>query len=863
MVSKRSELKKDAIGVTMLVGLIVLIGVVGLVFTVATKDGTLIKNVVFCWMATVMFMVLLGTCLFKGEVLIPRSKMMVPFGVYVCLSVISMVLSRYRYASAQELINLLCCGMLLFVTVRAVTGERAFRIVAGMIAIVAALSCLYGILQHYGVDPVFGNEMPWGERERSFSTMGHPNFFATFLILGLPVLLSLFFWSEGGLVKGLLMVLVCGALLCLFYTESRGAWLGYLGALPVWFLFSLGSRRLRVILLGPVVGVVVAMLVLLLSETTQGYVVVWALPFWLTAILGLQLASGERKVRFAKKPAWGALLVAAVVLVSNVFVDRKEIGGRMESVFEAEKGSVRTRRILWAGTLNMFMAKPLFGWGTGTFGIYFPKFRDPATAGKIMPNTLHAHCEYLETGSETGVIGLGVLLWMLGAFLWESVRRVGHAREGLQKMAIVGLLAGCIAILLQASVSVTTRWVVGRFFLWLGIGLTIAAGGMRPLASKSGKGSKKKQNELRKRDGERFWRMRVKPIRSPAARVVFILLGVGVATAGGWWGSRVFKSAVLTRKGEGFQIAAETIGDNLNEGGLLKGLRKREMLREQAVWFYERAIELNSYNLFAYYKLAHCYNLQGRFRDSLRTYRRMAKLAPDGSDIHFNLGVVFANMRKWQESRKEYETALSMKVGPLSWLGLARAHENLRLFDRAEEQYEAMLKAYPNDVRGLNSLAGLYLRRGKNRKAMELYGKVLGIDPEDVDARLGAGLIYQAIGDDHKAGGDSERAMEYYRKSVAYLHVAVARRPDNVPIRAALALACAEVGRFDDALTQLQTASRIKRGHPLVHLNLGKVYVRMRQPEKAEEEFRRTREIDPTGPWGADAREQLRRMGLE
>ena len=93
-----------------------------------------------------------------------------------------------------------------------------------------------------------------------------------------------------------------------------------------------------------------------------------------------------------------------------------------------------------------------------------------------MPNTLHAHSEYLEVGAEMGIVGLAVLLWAIGAFLWESAQKAVRAPTEWQQLAIAGLVAGCVAILLQAAVSVTTRWIVGRFFLWLGIGLTVGVG---------------------------------------------------------------------------------------------------------------------------------------------------------------------------------------------------------------------------------------------------------------------------------------------------------------------------------------------------------------------------------------------------
>jgi len=847
----------------MLIGLLILIGVVGLVFTLAAKDSTLIKSVAFFWLVTALFLGLLGSHLFKGELLVPRSKMLLPFGLYLCLCLLSTLFSGYRYAAAQELISLLCCGMLLFVTVSAVRNQRGFLLVAGMLAAVAAMSCLYGILQHYGFDPLISGEVSWPWRERPFSTMGHPNFFGAFLVLVLPILLSLFYWGGRGLLKGFVLILICAVQLCLLYTQSRGAWLGYLGALPVWFFLSLRCSRWRLILLLPVVAVVAAMLVMLLSEGARQYAILWALPFWLTAILILQLTAPERAVRFPGKPMWSAMLVAGVVLVSGLLVAPQDVGERMRAAFETEKGSVRTRKIIWAGTFKMLKARPILGFGAGRFTIFFPRFRDPLTAGKIMPNTLHAHSEYLEVAAETGIVGFGLFLWMLGAFIWDGLRKIDRASDALQKMAIAGLLAGCAAVLIQATVCVATRWVVGRFFLWLGMGLTIAVGGMSPSPRKTHR--KTKNDPALDQQAGNFWRMRIRSFRGPPARAAFVIFAAAITVLAGLWAVRLFASAVLTRKGEGYLIAAEkTAIDSASDDQLAASLHERELLQERGIELFKRAIELNPWNLSAYYKLAHCYNLQGKFEESLATYDRMARLAPDGSDIHFNLGVVYANMRRWDDSRREFETALSMKIGPLSRLGLARTYENLRLFDRAEKQYSAVVEDFPDfRARGLNGLAGIHLRRGDSRKAMELYRKALDIDPDDADAHLGAGLAFQVLADYHRANGDSELALNYYEKSIAEQEAALARKPDNAAIRAALALVYAEVGRFQEALAQLRTALTVKPGDPLAYLNLGKVYRRMGERDRAAEEFQRTRTIDPTGPWGQEATKELRAMGME
>jgi Tfp pilus assembly protein PilF len=76
-------------------------------------------------------------------------------------------------------------------------------------------------------------------------------------------------------------------------------------------------------------------------------------------------------------------------------------------------------------------------------------------------------------------------------------------------------------------------------------------------------------------------------------------------------------------------------------------------------------------------------------------------------------------------------------------------------------------------------------------------------------------------------------------------------------------LVYAKAGMFDEAVGRLQAAMGIGSNSPLVHLNLGKVFVEMEEADRAAEEFRRTISIDPDGPWGAEAKGELSRMGME
>lgn len=114
--------------------------------------------------------------------------------------------------------------------------------------------------------------------------------------------------------------------------------------------------------------------------------------------------------------------------------------------------SVSFRRITWAGSLDMMMARPLLGWGPGTFSVAYPAYRRPeAMAGQVQ----HAYEVtapenwVLQVGVEAGLLGLlaaAYLLWRLLMPLRLASRAWATSPEsaGLS-LAILSGLAGSLA----------------------------------------------------------------------------------------------------------------------------------------------------------------------------------------------------------------------------------------------------------------------------------------------------------------------------------------------------------------------------------------------------------------------------------
>jgi len=199
----------------------------------------------------------------------------------------------------------------------------------------------------------------------------------------------------------------------------------------------------------------------LAASGTRGSLIGLAAGMFFIAGFLLFRPSGQSKVK-------KAVIIGSLLLLLTIAIVL--MAPRLSEISHSDSGTIQVRRLIWSGTLDMIRAKPLTGWGPGSFQIVFPGFRNPVyhMLG-VSHNTLHAHSEYLEVLSDTGLTG--ALLWLvLGVML------IRFWRKRLQRnLVTVGLLAGIVAIAAEATVSVALRWPPTAFLAALLVGLLMVS----------------------------------------------------------------------------------------------------------------------------------------------------------------------------------------------------------------------------------------------------------------------------------------------------------------------------------------------------------------------------------------------------
>lgn len=291
----------------------------------------------------------------------PLDAVFVLWGVAFLVSILSNPLTWRRSAEALWYIGLYVGIWYMLLDLIANNAIRRRTIIDALL-ITGAVAIFFGYLQ---VILIFSNS---GDIPRPVGTIGNTNAYGAFLLFLVPFALVQALQSKRRIARITMSLYTLSALILLFLTTSRGAWIGTGAALA-------------------------AVMVLWLAH--QDLLSVAKLRHWWL----------QQPVRI-KRVVQAATLTAALAIIGVivVFIMLLNESGRQ----------LYYRTYIWDAALSMFTESPLSGQGLFTFGHHL------ALHDSIPPGQPHAHAHSvpLTVAAELGLVGLAALLASLIVGLW-------------------------------------------------------------------------------------------------------------------------------------------------------------------------------------------------------------------------------------------------------------------------------------------------------------------------------------------------------------------------------------------------------------------------------------------------------------
>ena len=223
------------------------------------------------------------------------------------------------------------------------------------------------------------------------------------------------------------------------------------------------------------------------------------------------------------------------------------------------------------------------------------------------------------------------------------------------------------------------------------------------------------------------------------------------------------------------------------------------------------------------------------------------EMKPEAGKL-YNEGNALLKDGNVNEAISKYDAALQIEKDYRIYYQKGVALKKADKLADSKVAFEECLKLNSGFAGALNALGGVYFSMGNYTAAIDNFEKVLNSDASSsvkTKVKKNISLAYAKLGNESLAGGDSNKGIDYLKKSV---------ENDNYDAAyLSLAKVYSETGKYDESIAAAQNAlkyrSKITKGGPYYYIGIS--YKGKGDVTKAKENFKLA-SADPTYKKTAD-----------
>jgi tetratricopeptide (TPR) repeat protein len=242
-----------------------------------------------------------------------------------------------------------------------------------------------------------------------------------------------------------------------------------------------------------------------------------------------------------------------------------------------------------------------------------------------------------------------------------------------------------------------------------------------------------------------------------------------------------------------------------------------------------KVLESDPANYVAWFDLGFTENALGKIDDSIAAYRKSVAAKPDVFESNLNLGLQLA--KSGQPDAEQFLRA-STQLKPTShvaegkaraWISLAQVLEKSKP-DEALAAYQQAATLQPKDIEAHLGAGLLFEKQNKFADAEQEYKAAQEIDPSLADAATGLANIY----------------MKAHRlpEAAAALRKVAAAHPEDASAHVQLGRVLAADGKNDDGIAELQTAAKMAPTDASIQRELADLYAESGKNDQAVVAYR-------------------------
>lgn len=621
-----------------------------------------------------------------SEIKFASTPLNFPILSFIILCLLSLIWSNNFFVSFKELPLFLAGPLLYVIVINNINNQRQINRILTITLTVAGLFGIYGILQYNGIDFPF-----WIRnvgRQQVFGLFGNVNFFAEYLIIPLPIAISLFFTSRNKLIKVLLLISILTMGTSLILTFTRGSYLG-LGISLIFMAFLFLTYRGKNII----------------KENKKYFLIVLLI----------------------------IIIVASLFFIPNSFNKPEtavyKIKSRLSISSLTESYTIRSRITNWKYTILMIKDHFFLGSGIGTYKYnslkYQAEFFDQGDNRSLYPYvfTTKTHNEYLQLWAELGIVGLGIFLWLLVTYFIYGFKFLKRINNNYNQGLVIGLMGAVVAVLVDGIFGFPFHLPATIVLFWLSLALTVSI-----IKSEAGL----EKNYFTKKDENK----KIKEEKGNISSFVKLFLSVVVILG------IIFLCVTVARP-----FIARTYWYYGNKELKSKNVNEAIKIYEKALeWdpylgeiYYEMGKVLQSKRF---------YSLALEYFEKAEKYVGHPDLPQDLASVYLRKELFDKAAIKLKQAILYQKNKKSM-FPMYNQLGII--YLRLERYKQAEMAFKDALKINPDFVNAHYGLARAYLQQNKQAGALEELQKIIELAPDSKEAQSARDMLQKIAREKLKA----------------------------------------------------------------------------------------------------------------
>ena len=282
---------------------------------------------------------------------------------------------------------------------------------------------------------------------------------------------------------------------------------------------------------------------------------------------------------------------------------------------------------------------------------------------------------------------------------------------------------------------------------------------------------------------------------------------------------------------------------------------------------WERSLQLDPSRADANESLGYALLLKDDYEGAEKYLRRALELDLYLISARFRLATTLVHQGRMREALDLFEAVPSSRFTAEMHRLQGEANQQLKEFGKAKSSYNAALRLNPEMAEAHYALSRICAQLGESENATNHFEQFSALkrksetEARDVRSNYNTlALTRQSVARTHTDVGRVYMIQNMPREAEDLWLRAATLAATNILCRLQLAVHCQRSNRNAEALRYYEEVMRLDPSDALVHMNIGRVSLKLNQLGRAEQAFKEVVRLAPDRPEGQDALAEVRAM---